>query len=584
MSDAPAATPPDGLPQAVVAANPHGPRFSVVWLLPLVALMIGGWLVFKTITEEGPLISIRFANAEGIEPKKTRVKYRDVDVGFVEAVRFSADLSQVIVSVRLDKAFERRLTESTRFWVVRPRIEGLRISGLGTLISGAYITMDLGEGGKKKSKFDGLEEPHNIFSDTPGSFFTLRATGLGSLSLGAPVYFRQIAVGEVVNYRLVEANTHVEIEIFVRAPHDAMVRSNSRFWNVSGMKLDLSAEGVELGIESLTSLLVGGIAFRTLQSLDPGPRAKPGSVFNLYQSAEESELAPITVSQYYLLNFEDTLRGLSVGAPVEFHGVRVGTVTDIAFEADAKQAPMRTPVLIAIEPERVPVANPEVKGVFQQLSVEDKLARVRSLFERTVKQGLRARLETGNLLTGQMFVALDFVPDVEPQEVIYDGSYPELPTVPSSFQGITLSLSRLLAKLERLPLEEIGHHVEEAAAGANRLVNSDHLSQSLVRMDEVLVRLNRVLTEFETHTGPMMAAFAEAGTDARDLIAASGQAVGQAESTLASIEKTVSEDGPVGSEILKTLEELSDAARSIRVMAEYLERHPEALIKGKANY
>ncbi len=584
MAEFPTQNPLDDLPRASVKEKRRGPRLSVVWLLPLVALLIGGWLVFTTLAEQGPLISVHFDDAEGIEPKKTRVKYRDVDVGMVEAVRFSRDLTQVVVSVRLDKAFENRITETTRFWVVRPRVEGLRISGLETLISGAYITMDLGSGGEEKYHFDGLEEPHSILSDTPGSFFTLRALGLGSLTPASPVYFRQITVGEVVKYRLVEDQSHVEIDIFIRAPHDTQVRTNTRFWNVSGMELDLSAKGIKLGMESLISLVAGGISFRTPQSPGTSPRAEPGSIFTLYDNADASEQAPITIAQHYVLYFDDTLRGLSLGAPVEFRGLRVGTVTDIAFEASAESGPVRTPVAIAVEPERVPLANPEPGGTFEQLDAEEKRRRVRLLIERTVKTGLRARLETGNLLTGQLFVALDFVPDAQPAEVVYGEGYPELPTVPGIFRGMTQSLTRVLDKLERLPLDEIGRHLEQTVAGANRLLNDEHLPQSLARLDEALAKLNRVLAVFEDRTAPLMNSVTAAGEDMRGLIASTEQAVERTEATLSTIEGSVSGDGQMGRKILETLEELSAAARSIRIMAEYLERHPEALLKGKTHY
>jgi paraquat-inducible protein B len=571
----------NAIPQAQVQER-HGPALSMIWLLPLVAALIGGWLVYSNYAERGPLITIRFANAEGIQPNKTRVKYRNVDVGLVEEVRFSRDLGQVVVKVRMDQAFEDRLTDSTRFWVVKPRIEGFRISGLETLISGAYITMDLGKGGAERRVFTGLVEPRTILSDTPGSFYTLRARGLGSLSQGAPVYFRQIAVGEVVGYRIADDHSRVELEIFIRAPHDSQVRTNTRFWNVSGVELDLSAKGLRVGVESLASLVMGGVAFEIPQSLDTGPRAKDGSVFHLYGSREDSAETDITVAQTYVLYFDDSIRGLSIGAPVDFRGLRIGTVTDIAFEAGASGGPIRTPVTIAIEPERVPLADPDEGGAFELLDEQDKLRQVRELMEGIVKAGLRARLQIGSLLTGQLYVDLDFVPDAKPATVVYaPGRPPVLPTVPGTFKDITRSLTRLLGKLDRLPLEEIGQHVEQTVAGANRLVNNEHLHAAMASLASSLARLDRVLAVVEDHSEPVLDTVAKAGEDVRALIADTRAAVRRAEAALKVVEQSVSEDGPMGREILKTLEELSAAARSIRVMTEYLERHPEALIKGK---
>jgi len=572
------------LPRAQVRTRPRGLHLSMVWLLPLVAALIGLWVVYTDWTDRGPLVTIYFSNAEGIEAKKTRVKYRDVAVGLVEEVHFSDDMSRVVTKVRLDKAFSGRITDATRFWVVRPRVEGLRISGLETLISGAYISMDLGAGGEPADVFEGLDEPSSVLSDTPGTFFKLRAEGLGSLSSGSPVYFRQIDVGEVVKYRLAPDSSHVEIDVFIRAPHDERVRVNTRFWNVSGVELDLSAAGLQVGLESLASLLAGGIAFATPQSLDAGAQAQPGASFPLYASRDASKEAPITISQPYVLHFPDTIRGLSVGAPVEFRGLRVGTVSDIGFEGNAEAGPVRTPVLISIEPERVPMADPGEGGEFELLDAETQRARVRALLERSVQAGLRARLQTGNLLTGQMFVELDFVAEAEPAAVDYSGEIPEMPTVPGVFDGITRNLSRILAKIDRLPLEQIGRDLQATMAGANALVNSAELKNSLSHVEQSLQKLDGLLAVLEQKSGPLMDTVEQTGQDIRGLITASEGAVTRAEAALASVEKTVSADGPLGRELLAALEELTAAARSIRIMAEYLERHPEALIKGKANY
>jgi paraquat-inducible protein B len=584
MADREGADPLERLPEAEVEPRNRGLHLSIVWLLPLVAALIGAWVVYTDYAARGPLITVRFDDAGGIEPKKTRVKYRDVDVGVVEALEFSSDLAHVLVNLRLDKAFDDRIVESTRFWVVRPRVEGLRISGLETLISGAYISMDLGEGGAEKRHFIGLEEPRSILSDVAGTFYRLRAPGLGSLTQGSPVYFRQIAVGEVVAYRLVEEHTYVEIDIFVRAPHDAYVRRNTRFWNVSGVELNLGAEGLRVGVESLASLLAGGVAFQTPQELGPGPRAEAGALFVLHGSADESREAPITITQPYRLYFEDTVRGLSVGAPVEFRGLRIGTVTDIAFEGRADGGPVRTPVTIAVEPERVPLAEPTDEVDFQQLDDEEKRRRIRLLIDRSVKAGLRAQLQTGNLLTGQLFVALDFVPDAGPADVIEDGGPPVLPTVPSTFRGITQSLTRVLGKLEQLPLEEIGGHLAATLAGAEGLVNGGELRHTLGHLESSAQSLSRVLATAEAEAAPLMQTLGRVGQDGRELIAATDRAVRRAESTLQVIEHSLGQDGPMGSEILRTLEELSAASRSIRIMAEYLERHPEALIQGKPAY
>ncbi|UCC55483.1 MAG: MCE family protein, partial [Gammaproteobacteria bacterium] len=220
---------PENISEAVIDAEKKG--FPVVWLLPLVAVLIGGWLIFKTISEKGPEIVISFKTASGIEAGKTTLKYRDVTVGKVDNVTFSEDLSDVLVTATLEAGAERYLTENTRFWVVRPRIGAGGVTGLGTLLSGAYIAMEPSEKGTQSKIFVGLEKPPVITTDKEGTSYRLKANKLGSLSVGSPVYFRQFDVGEITEYQLVDDHSHVEIGFFVESPHDEYIREETKFWN-----------------------------------------------------------------------------------------------------------------------------------------------------------------------------------------------------------------------------------------------------------------------------------------------------------------------------------------------------------------
>ncbi len=259
---------------------------------------------------------------------------------------------------------------------------------------------------------------------------------------------------------------------------------------------------------------------------------------------------------------------------MEFRGLRVGTVTDIGFDGSLDTGWALTVVTIAIEPERVPLTDAANDSRFAELSGEEKLAQVRTLMERSVELGLRARLQTGNLLTGQMFVELDFMPDEAEAEVDYSGPLPELPTV----------LSQILAKLERLPLDEIGGHLQRSAAGLERLLDGRELQQAVAHLARASDKLDRVLGAFDARTVPMLDAIAGAGRDVSALSRGAREAVANADGALRNLENLTADSGPVGRELPKVLEELSAAARSIRLMAEYLERHPEALIQGKPAY
>ena len=527
----------DQLPEAVVDTEHKG--FPVVWLLPIVALAVGGWLLYKTFSEKGPQVVISFHTAEGIEEGKTKIKYRDVTIGQVLTVRFADDLSRVLVTGELVPGMERHLSDATKFWVVRPRVGGGQVSGLGTLISGAYIAMDPRAGGKSVRNFAGLEKPPIVTSDVEGTSYRLRASKLGSLSVGSPVYFRQIVVGEVTEHQLAENHEYVDIGIFVRSPHDQFVRRGSRFWNVGGVDLSLDASGISVQMESLLALMTGGIAFETPIELSDSGKAPENKLFTLYENYAKSVEQPITEGFPFVLNFTDTLRGLSVGAPVELRGIRIGTVTAIEPRLVEEAGEVRIPVRIDLEPERTLTAA-EREG----LDEEALKKRLQEHIAYLVERGLRARLQTGNLLTGQLFVEFDLFRDEEPARVNFAGEHPELPTLPRPLAGITASVSRLLEQLEQLPLKQTVKDLDALVASVNSLVE---------RMDQEMPGLAQ---------------------DSRATLQAAAD-------TLSALEGLASKDGEIGNQLYNALSELRAAARSIRVMSEYLERHPEALLKGK---
>ncbi|MDX1708187.1 MAG: MlaD family protein, partial [Desulfobacterales bacterium] len=300
----------EDLPQAEVKAKK---QISIVWLIPMVAVLIGGWLAYKGLSEKGPMVAITFESAEGLESGKTLVKYKDVKIGQVESIRFSADLSKVIVSAELVKEATPYLTDKARFWVVRPRVTASGVSGLGTLFSGAYIEMDPGKEGNPARQFKGLEVPPIVTTGVPGREFLLQAKSLGSLDNGSPIYYRQIQVGQVIGYDLAEDGRSLKIKIFINAPHDKLVRANTRFWNASGFDLKLDAGGIQLNTQSLVSIMMGGIAFDTPTSLEISGPPDEGQVFKLYDSRESIFERTFTEKRYYILHFEGSIRGLSVG-------------------------------------------------------------------------------------------------------------------------------------------------------------------------------------------------------------------------------------------------------------------------------
>jgi paraquat-inducible protein B len=380
---------------------------------------------------------------------------------------------------------------------------------------------------------------------------------------GAPVLFRNVQVGEVTRSQLATDHSHVETEIFVLAPHDEYVRQNSRFWNASGVNLKLSAAGLELDTGSLVSIITGGIAFDTPDSRNSAERAPADTEFTLFRSRQQSEETEITLAIPYILEFQESVRGLAPGAPVEFRGMRLGTVKKIEFNPLLETGDSFIAVYIDLELQRIPIYPDRTPP--PEAGTADRLAR-------WVQKGLRARLQTGNLLTGALFVELDMHPDAEQAIIRFDEqNIPILPTIPGQLAGITESVSRILHKLEALPIDEIGRNLEETTAGANQLINSGELKQTVEALKAAADKL-----------APLLDSVTRVSSETETLTRVSTAAMQKADATLSALDSVASGDGPLGSQMVRTLEELRSAVRAIKIMAEYLERHPEALLKGKS--
>jgi paraquat-inducible protein B len=419
-------------------------RPSLVWLVPLVAVLAGGFVAWRTLSERGPEITIDFQTATGLEAGKTLVKYKDVEVGLVEEVELRPDLSGVVCRVRMVRDARDYLKEGTRFWVERARVRGTQVSGLGTLLSGAHIGLDPVREGKRARHFTGLEAPPIVTADQPGQQFTLRSYRAGAAEIGQPVYYRKIRVGEVLSSELDPSGDFVTTRIFVNAPFDARVRAETKFWNASGLDVSLGADGVRVETESLVSLLVGGIAFDTPEQLAASAAPAPDAVFELYESRVASERPVFHEKHTWLVHFDQSVRGLKVGAPVEFRGIEVGSVSDLRLEWDAQAKRFRIPVLLQIEPERI-----------GHLGHPDPPTR-RANLDQLVAGGLRAQLKSGSLVTGQLLVALDMHPGAPPARIAWNDPYPEFPTIGTPLEQIEANVASLTKKLEAMPLDEIG--------------------------------------------------------------------------------------------------------------------------------
>jgi len=541
----------------LVAAEPtvsKGRRkLSSVWVVPVVAIFAAGWVAWQAVSERGPTVEITFQTAEGLEAGRTAVKYKDVQVGLVQDISLDKDLDAVVVKVELNASMEKFVTDRTRFWVVRPRVSGGQVSGLGTLFSGAYIALDPSSEGERTKAFVGLEAPPVVTRADPGTSYRLRAPGLGSLSIGAPVYFREIRVGEITHFELDPAGTHVEISIFVRAPYDDFVRTHTRFWNAGGINVNLGAEGVSLESASILSMLIGGIAFDTPKILNSSERAVPDRLFPLFASRRASEEEIYSVEKvYYVSYFDESMRGLARGAPVELWGMKIGTVADVRLHFDPDALTFKSSVLLEIHPER-----------FDEI-IQGPSEKAPSRFFDLVERGLRAQLRTGSLLTGARYVSIEIFPEAEPATAGREGEYLVLPTVPSGAEDISRTIARLTDKLDKVPLDEIGNNLNDTAAGLSEIVNSPEMRETVKSFAVLTSELKEVAKQLNDGMMPAMAA-----------------SLANAERILGDAERLLSPGSVLSVEIKRLLREMADAARSIRAMADYLEQHPEALLKGK---
>jgi paraquat-inducible protein B len=526
----------DALPRPVL--RKRRTNASLVWLVPVLAAIVGASLVVNNWLQAGPGITISFQSAQGLAEGKTPVKYKDVVIGKVEKIRLSGDRSHVLVKVALDKSAKAFATQGTRYWVVRPRIGLGGVSGVDTLFSGAYIGADTGDSSVEEDEFKGLETPPAVTHGEPGKSYTLRADDLGSLDIGSPVYFRRIQVGRVVSYQLDKDGKGVSLAVFIDSPNDRFVNASTRFWNASGVDVSLGANGLKLNTQSLATVLAGGVAFQ-----DPGgPHdtmpAPDGASFSLFNDETAAMAPPDGEPHYIRMRFDQSLRGLAVGAPVEFLGMNFGRVVSIRMDYDEKT--QRFPFIVGavVYPERLGQAHDKLLALAKAHGDNADLSH---MVGKLVEHGLRAQARTGNLLTGQLYIALDFLPHTAKVNYDPDARPLEIPTAPGSFDKLQEQMTDIVDKLDKIPFDQIGNH----------------LNDSLANLDATLKQVNG------------------------QTLPALNSTLGDARRTLGTANDTLSGDSPLQQNMGQTLQELQRTMRSLRVLTDYLGVHPESLLRGR---
>lgn len=525
----------DELPEPVVQRRRY--NASLIWLVPALAALVGLSLVIHGWMQAGPTITITFQTAEGLDAGKTPVKYKNVVIGKVTRIELTHDRSKVRVKVALEKSAESFATADTRYWVVRPRIGLGGVSGVDTLLSGAFIGADTGDSQEYKDEFSGLEIPPAVPHGAPGKGFSLHSDDLGSLDIGSPVYFRRIQVGRVVSYMLDKDGKGVSLQIFVDGPNDRFVTTSTRFWNASGVDVSLGANGLKLNTQSLATVLAGGVAFQD----PPGPHdstpAAENASYKLFGD-QTTAMAPLDgAPQYIRMRFEQSLRGLAVDAPVEFLGINIGRVVSVNLDYDDKKQRFPVTVGAVVYPQRLGRAYDKLAALAKARGEPDLSA----MLGRLIEHGLRAQARTGNLLTGQLYIAMDFIPNAPKADFDPAGKPLEIPTAPGSFDKLQEQLVQIVDKVQKIPFDSIGRN----------------LDQTLGELNRTLKQVNgEVLPEFRS-------------------------TLKGAQQTLGSADQALSGDSPLQQNLGDTLEQLQRMARSLRVLTDYLGVHPESLIRGR---
>jgi paraquat-inducible protein B len=546
---------PDSLPRATVVPR-RRQRISVIWAIPILAAVVAIGIAIQRILSEGPTVTIVFKSAGGVEAGKTFVKYKDVNIGQVTAVRLASDFAGVEVTAKIDKSAAGLMVEDAKFWVVEPRVTLSGVTGLSTLLSGNYIGFEAGKSDKKQRNFTGLETAPIITGGQPGREFVLKANDLGSLGIGSPVYYRRLQVGQLVAYDLAPDGKAVQIKVFVNAPYHQYVNPGTRFWNASGIDVSVGAGGVEVRTQSLVSVLAGGVAFETPPFAVKAQPAAADTVFTLYSDQSTAMKQPEAVARRYVLLFRESLRGLSVGAPVTVLGLPVGQVTSVGLEIEPKTLRLRGRVEFVAYPEQfIQRLDPQQMATGEEFLRSEQQRH--AFFQRMVEQrGVRAQLRSGSLLTGQLYVAFDYFPDAPKAKVNWQQDPTVLPTVPSTVQDIEAKLTNIVAKLEKLPLDAIG----------------EDLRKTLASLDQTLQDAGKAVNRIDGEVTPGLTTTLD---DLRRTIGNVDRVLNNTDATL------VGKDAPAQQDLRDALQEITRAARSLRILTDYLERRPDSVIWGK---
>lgn len=508
--------------------------FNIVWLVPIMAAIIAGYLGYRTIIEQGPLLTLDFKSADGLQAGQTQLKYKALALGTVESIDLNDDNKGVVVKVRMTSVGKRFLNSNARYWVERPRLNNFSdVSGFETIVSGAYISVDPGKpGGHYEDHFVGLEQPPGVRSDEPGHTYTLTARNLGSINSGSPIFFRDVVVGEVLGYDIGDGLGPIKISIFVRAPFDNLVRADSHFWNSSGVALGIKGGVLQLQLQSVQALLAGGITFNLPSFAKDEPPSGDGTSFHLYASQQEADAAAYNAQVQVVSYTTSSVSGLTPGAPVNVLGIQIGDVTSVDLQVDPNGGKAKVRIGMQLQPQRI-LQNTDTKAI------QDPLA----LFQKFVDNGMRVELGTASYVTGQKEIDLVVEQKAAPAKVSWEGDIIVLPFKNGGLDQIMANATDITAKVDQIPFQQIGDNLNKLLQTANGTLGGPQTQKLLAQLSDTLKTANTTLSDLH-------------------------QGFGQ--------------DSDFQRSMQQILQQTNMTMQTLQALASYLNQHPQAVLFGRS--
>ena len=442
---------------------------SAIWIIPIVTAIVGLWIIYSHFADRGTPFTLLAKDASGIVAGKTVIKNRSVDIGIVDEVTLSKDFEKVVIKGRIYNDMEPLLKNDSIFWVVKPEIGRDGVTGLGTILSGVYIELASGNDTHsfKNNPFILSDNPPLSDPSIKGIRVNLESDQSGVIPRGASVMFHGYRVGNVETSEFDVDSRKMKYQIFITKPYDALVTQNVRFWKEGGIDLSLSSSGASLNVPSLDVLMSGGISFDLPDGSKLGAPAEQHAVYKLYEDKKSIQDSQYTEYKEFLIMLSESISGLVEGAPVEYHGIRLGTVSKVPFyTAEMLNKTFilnqKVPVLIRIEPDRLS-------------ELVDEKIDIATLIMDEQKNGLRASLKTSNMFTGALYIDLDFYPELKNKynaklSTLY--GYNTIETTSTGIAQIQAKVMQLLDNFNNLPLNNTMTEFNKSLASTQRLMNS----------------------------------------------------------------------------------------------------------------